>query len=94
SGMPNDFAMIWGAQDGAPMLARIWRTQFVTGGRRVFVATVTPDDRARDATATFGDVTAARDRFGAGLQGLSNVTMGSIAGGTVSVVEIGSGAAG
>lgn len=88
SGMPNDFAMISGASDGAPMLARIWRTQFVTGGRRVYVAAVTPDDRARDATATTDDVTAARDRFSAGLRGLNTVTLRAIAGGAVSVVEI------
>lgn len=90
AGMPNDFAMISGPQDPTPSIVKFWRTQFVTGGRRIFVASVMPDDRSRETALTADDFATARDRLSAQLAALSptGMTLGAMANGSVGLIEI------
>lgn len=52
AGTADDLALRSGPANDVPLIARLWRTQYVLpDGRRIFLASVAPDDLATDAIA-------------------------------------------
>ncbi|MFZ7093403.1 phosphatase PAP2 family protein [Primorskyibacter sp. 2E233] len=91
SGMPDDLGVQFDTSGAAPLIARLWRTGFVTSsGGRVFVGSVTPDDRLAETAPTEDEVAKARDRLIALVRqtGLNGLEVAMSAGGDVGIMSV------